>query len=108
MLKRKITDEMLAWKNTSNKKALIVKGLRQVGKTTSVRAFAQENYENVVYVNFKRGHYRVRVKCHFTVYNSSKHKIIPYNLGIKDTLLSRVEFLLKYHYLRHTLGMRLQ
>ena len=44
---------MLAWKNTPNKKALIVKGLRQVGKTTSVRAFAQQNYENVVYVNFK-------------------------------------------------------
>ena len=53
MFKRKITDEMLAWKNTPNKKALIVKGLRQVGKTTSVRAFAQQNYENVVYVNFK-------------------------------------------------------
>ena len=30
---------MLAWKNTPNKKALIVKGLRQVGKTTSVCKF---------------------------------------------------------------------
>ena len=61
MLKRKITDEMLAWKNTPNKKALIVKGLRQVGKTTSVRAFAQDNYENVVYVNFKSNYSAKRI-----------------------------------------------
>lgn len=61
MFKRKITDEMLAWKNTPNKKALIVKGLRQVGKTTSVRAFAQQNYENVVYVNFKSNNSAKRI-----------------------------------------------
>lgn len=47
-MQRKITEEMMAWKKSSNKKALIVKGLRQVGKTTSVRAFAEENYENIV------------------------------------------------------------
>lgn len=52
---------MLAWKNTPNKKALIVKGLRQVGKTTSVRAFAQQNYENVVYVNFKSNNSAKRI-----------------------------------------------
>ena len=61
MFKRKITDEMLAWKNTPNKKALILKGLRQVGKTTSVRAFAQQNYENVVYVNFKSNNSAKRI-----------------------------------------------
>ena len=61
MFKRKITDEMLAWKNTPNKKALIVKGLRQVGKTTSVRAFAQDNYENVVYVDFKSNYSAKRI-----------------------------------------------
>lgn len=52
---------MLAWKNAPNKKALIVKGLRQVGKTTSVRAFAQQNYENVVYVNFKSNNSAKRI-----------------------------------------------
>ena len=52
---------MLAWKNTPNKKALIVKGLRHVGKTTSVRAFAQDNYENVVYVNFKSNYSAKRI-----------------------------------------------
>ena len=54
MFKRKIIDEMTAWKNsTGKKKALVIKGLRQIGKTCSVRAFAEENYENVIYINFK-------------------------------------------------------
>lgn len=65
---------MLAWKNTPNKKALIVKGLRQVGKTTSVRAFAQDNYENVVYVNFKSNY-----SANLTVNNSVDKTQLDYN-----------------------------
>lgn len=53
MFKRKINDELIKWKNSDNKKALVIKGLRQVGKTFSVLNFAKEYYENVVYVNFK-------------------------------------------------------
>ena len=54
MFKRKILTEFEAWKNSGGrKKALVVKGLRQIGKTYSVREFAKANYENIVYVNFK-------------------------------------------------------
>ena len=54
MFKRKIISEFEAWKNTGGKKkALVVKGLRQVGKTYSVLEFAKANYKNIVYVNFK-------------------------------------------------------
>jgi len=54
MFKRKILAEFDAWKNSDGrKKALVVKGLRQIGKTYSVKEFAKANYENVVYVNFK-------------------------------------------------------
>lgn len=54
MYKRKIMDEFVAWKNdTGKKKALVIKGMRQIGKTYIVQAFAKENYENVVYINFK-------------------------------------------------------
>ena len=54
MFKRKIIREFEEWKNsTGKKKALVVKGLRQIGKTYSVREFAKANYENIVYVNFK-------------------------------------------------------
>ena len=51
MYKRKIMDEFVAWKNdTGKKKALVIKGMRQIGKTYIVQAFAKENYENVVYI----------------------------------------------------------
>ena len=54
MFKRKILTEFESWKNSGGrKKALVVKGLRQIGKTYSVREFAKANYENIVYVNFK-------------------------------------------------------
>ncbi len=54
MLKRKIYDELLKWKNTKNKKPLVIKGLRQVGKTYIVKKFANENYENVIYLDFRK------------------------------------------------------
>lgn len=54
MFRRKIVRELEAWKSdTGKKKALVIKGLRQIGKTRSVKAFAEENYENVVYIDFK-------------------------------------------------------
>lgn len=52
MLKRQIEQDLLQWKNTPGHKPLIVKGCRQCGKTYSVKKFAEENYENVVYINF--------------------------------------------------------
>ncbi|MCR4907811.1 MAG: ATP-binding protein [Lachnospiraceae bacterium] len=54
MFRRKITEDIIKWKNsTGKKKALVIKGMRQIGKTFIVRAFADANYENVVYINFK-------------------------------------------------------
>lgn len=52
MLKRKIEQDLIKWKNTKNHKPLIVKGCRQCGKTYSVKKFAEENYKYVVYINF--------------------------------------------------------
>ena len=49
MFRRKITEEIFKWKNsTGKKKALVIKGMRQIGKTFIVQAFANENYEKVV------------------------------------------------------------
>lgn len=52
MLKRKIEQRLLEWKDSNNKKPLLIKGCRQCGKTFSVRDFAEKNYKNVVYLNF--------------------------------------------------------
>lgn len=53
MLKRKKIETYLAkWKKAEDKKPLVIKGIRQCGKTYIVRKFAKENYESVVYMNF--------------------------------------------------------
>lgn len=52
MLKRKIEQQLLNWKNAENHNPLIIKGCRQCGKTFSVMEFAKKNYEHVVYLNF--------------------------------------------------------
>ena len=51
-LKRKIDKYLANWKNDAQRKPLIVKGARQVGKTESIRRFAEEYYKSVVYINF--------------------------------------------------------
>ena len=51
-LKRKIDTFLKEWKNNPNRKPLIVKGSRQIGKTESICRFGYENYENVININF--------------------------------------------------------
>lgn len=52
MLRRKIESELVEWKNSKNKKPLVIKGIRQCGKTYIVQNFAHKNYESIVYMNF--------------------------------------------------------
>lgn len=52
MLKRKILNELLAWKNNSERLCLLVKGARQVGKTYIINIFAKENYQHYISINF--------------------------------------------------------
>lgn len=52
LLKRKIDDDLRAWKNNPDRLPLIVKGARQIGKTASITAFAQANYRHVIAINF--------------------------------------------------------
>ena len=44
--------ELLKWKNDKNRKPLILRGARQVGKTYIIKQFGDENYEGVAYFNF--------------------------------------------------------
>lgn len=52
MLKRKVDDFLIDWKKKSDKKPLIIKGARQIGKTLSIHQFAKSNYKHVVEINF--------------------------------------------------------
>ena len=49
---RKIDSFLNSWKNDKERKPLIVKGSRQVGKTESVRHFAEKNYDSFIEINF--------------------------------------------------------
>ena len=72
MFKRKIMDEILKWENSLSikKRALIIKGLRQVGKTTIVKNYCNGKYDNVVYINFMD--------------NTSLKKIFDHDLVVND------------------------
>ncbi|MDR0491722.1 MAG: ATP-binding protein [Oscillospiraceae bacterium] len=50
---RKITAELLEWRNSKYRQPLILQGARQVGKTYVVLEFAREQYDNVAYINFE-------------------------------------------------------
>lgn len=50
---RKISQKLLAWKESPFRKPLLLQGARQVGKTFSVLEFGRNNYENVAYFNFE-------------------------------------------------------
>ena len=54
MLRRKMMDRLVEWKNNQNKYALLIKGARQVGKTFIVREFAKANYKNFIEINFEK------------------------------------------------------
>ncbi len=70
MLKRKIENQLLKWKNNKNRKPLLVRGIRQCGKTFSVKKFAEENYKSVIYINFQK--------------NDQYNKIFEHSLEIDD------------------------
>lgn len=54
MYKRKIESKLEEWLNTPGHKPLVVKGVRQCGKTSSVRQFAGQKYKEVIYLDFRK------------------------------------------------------
>lgn len=53
MYRRKIEQVLYSWKTKKNHRPLIIKGVRQCGKTSSVLEFAKNNYEQVYYLDFR-------------------------------------------------------
>lgn len=53
MFKRRIIRYLINWKDKKNRKPLILRGARQVGKTSAVLMFAQEHFKDVVYINLE-------------------------------------------------------
>ena len=51
-MKRKLYNVLINWKNDPDRKPLVLEGARQVGKTWLLKEFGQNEYQNLVYVNF--------------------------------------------------------
>ncbi len=52
-MKRSLFKDLISWKNSSNRKPLIIQGARQVGKTWLMKAFGAQEFQQVVYLNFE-------------------------------------------------------
>ena len=52
-MKRKITNQLIEWKNNPERKPLIINGARQVGKTYIIERFGEEHYDSVLYLNME-------------------------------------------------------
>ena len=52
MLKRKIYEKLIDWKNANKKECLLIKGARQVGKTFVVKEFGEKEYNKFYNINF--------------------------------------------------------
>ena len=78
-MERFILKNLLDWKNSPYRKPLILKGVRQVGKTWLMKEFGQNYYESYVYFNFDE---EDELKSIFEA-NKNPHRIIissPSNL----------------------------
>ena len=53
-MKRLIVEQLVKWKENANRKPLILKGVRQCGKTYILKEFGKDHYENVAYFNFEQ------------------------------------------------------
>jgi predicted AAA+ superfamily ATPase len=52
-MNRSLIDEMIVWKNSKNRKPLIIQGARQVGKTWLMKEFGKREFEQIIYLNFE-------------------------------------------------------
>lgn len=53
-MKRDIEKVLASWKGDGNRKPLLIRGARQVGKTFTVMKFGREHFERVLEINFER------------------------------------------------------
>ncbi|MBQ2762248.1 MAG: AAA family ATPase, partial [Candidatus Methanomethylophilaceae archaeon] len=53
-MRRDIMSKLLEWKNNPEKKPLIIRGVRQCGKTYIMKEFGKDNYSDMAYFNFEQ------------------------------------------------------
>ena len=89
-MKRFVFDQLIAWKNSPIRKPLILKGIRQVGKTWLLKEFGKQEYAHVAYFNFDeneeyRDFFRMTKDVHRIISNLSMAS--GQTISPKDTLI---------------------
>jgi len=54
MFNRRIINYLASWKDKKARKPLILRGARQVGKTSAILMFAKKHFKNIVYLNLEK------------------------------------------------------
>ena len=54
LFQRNVNKFLLDWKRKENRKPLVVKGARQVGKTFAIKAFAEKEFKSCIYINLDK------------------------------------------------------
>ena len=79
-MKRNAILELVQWKNSTERKPMVLRGARQVGKTWLMKEFGQNYYDNYVYFNFDE---EDELKSIFET-NKNPHRIIELLSMISD------------------------
>lgn len=82
-MKRYAMEELLVWKNKENRKPLILKGARQVGKTWLMKEFGNLYFENVAYINFDNNQ---RMKAVFDTDYDIERILMALSIETKQTI----------------------
>lgn len=80
-MKRNALSELIRWKSDADRKPLVIRGARQVGKTWLMREFGRIAYENVVYISFDE---QVEVKSLFET-DKDPHRLVQMLSLIAET-----------------------
>jgi len=83
VFKRSILNKLGAWKRQSDRKPLVLRGARQVGKTTAVEMFSGE-FDNYIYLNLERGEDRSIFREDMTVHEIFNAILIIKNIQLRE------------------------
>ena len=60
-MQRTEIDGLFTWKKSKNRKPLIIRGARQVGKTWLMKEFGKKEYEQTIYINFESSKHLISI-----------------------------------------------
>lgn len=82
-MERFLMDQLLAWKESSRRKPLILNGARQVGKTWILREFGKRYFKNVAYINLD---HNPRMSTQFKVGFDTKRLLRAFEIETGETI----------------------